>query len=122
MFWTTSPLSVLRRDASALTVIVSFVAPTSSGTSIPSVWAAARLKPARVYFLKPEADTDTEYAPGCRLVAVYAPVAVETVGTTTPVSAFFTSTAAPAIVEPVGSVIVPVMVPLPACGQAATGI
>src|SRR5215472_15305640 len=98
------------REATALTVTVSVMVPTSSVASTVKGKFASSLFPFEVYFLKPEASTVTVYMPEGRLVTEKLPLSEDVVLRSTPVASLRTTSFALGTADPDGSFIVPVMV------------
>jgi hypothetical protein len=61
--WLSSPLSVLSKEASPVTVIDSADEPTSRLRSTRRVCATSTVRPDRLSFLNPETATVTSYCP-----------------------------------------------------------
>src|SRR5580698_5114444 len=95
----------------SVTVMVSLEAPTSSFTLATAVCPNSTCTVA-VACLNPACDTVTSYCPGFSSVNSYVPVDPVTADSTSPVVPFFKLTAAPAITDPDGSVMIPVSPPV----------
>ena len=112
MLRTVVTVVVESRFASPVTLTVSASPPTSSDAGTERVAAASTMMPSRTRRLKPCSSNDTSYVPTGRAGIRHSPFVPVVVCCVIPVWTLLTATVTPGRTAPVGSLTVPVSVPV----------
>jgi hypothetical protein len=112
IIFVTLGLEVLMSSWLAETVTVSLAAPISNGMVTAAVCVTETIMSRDTARLKPFASTVIVYLPGCRAGTSNAPCSLDSTLRAAPVAMLATVMVAPATTAPVGSVTVPLILPV----------